>query len=113
MQCLSGFSLLELTSPSWWHRSGGTLGRYAVVGNSGDSSVSVLALNDDRQTQIKTITSLLVVHGIPAPYAVVSCSTAGTVVVTSPSDNSVRLLQIPSGNVLGTVQPGPQPFSAA
>ena len=88
---------------------------YAVVANSGDDSVSVFALNFDSQNMgaPKTVTPVTVVRGIPSPFAVVACPTSAslTVLVSSPSDNSVRVLRIPDGTILGTVRVGSQPYS--
>jgi len=84
---------------------------YAVVANSGDNSVSIFALN---YTGPAPVTPLTVVRGIPSPYAVAACgSPEAPVLVTFPSDNSVRVIQVPGGKILGTVQVGSQPYAVS
>ena len=84
--------------------------RYAVVANSGDNSVSIFQLNLGSQGIALSLSAT--VTGIPSPYAVADCGN-GTVLVTSPSDNSVRLIQVSPAKVLGTLKTGSQPYSVA
>src|SRR5579885_2408782 len=72
---------------------------YAVVANSGDSSISIFHLNLTSQTL--SLDRATTITGIPSPYGVSACGT-GTALVTSPTDNSVRLIQVPSGQVLAS-----------
>jgi hypothetical protein len=84
---------------------------YAAVANSGDNSVSILSVSFGNP---RTITQLSTVTGIPSPYAVVACpGTPIQMLVTSPSDNTVRVLSLPGGAVSGPVKVGPQPYSAS
>ena len=84
---------------------------YAAVANSGDNSVSIFQLNPAPQNPL---TLLVTVTGIPSPYGVFECfdGTRSAVLVTSPSENSVRLISVPQGQVLGTMKTGAQPYSA-
>lgn len=87
------------------------IGTLVVVANSGDNSVSILGFGPGIPFGASSLLT-----GIPSPYAVV-CNGR---VVTSPSDNSIRL--IPLSRVIkpgvsvslsaGTVKVGSQPFSA-
>ena len=91
---------------------------FAVIANSGDNSVSIFAFASLHAPV--TLTPLNPVAGIPAPYAVSTCPSgndfAASVLVTSPSDNSVRVLT-PGfrgiGGVSGTLQTGSLPYSVA
>ncbi len=89
----------------------------AVVANSGDNSVSFFGLTAVPPRTGLTLISVLT--GIPSPYAVAACPrfpSGGPVLVTSPSDNSVRVLGAPregSGVVIGRIQTGLQPHSVA
>ena len=93
----------------------------AVVANSGENSVSLLNIILDAQGGIAIGPTATKITGIPSPYAVAACPSQGYqavplqeyVLVSSPSDNSVRVLQIPQGTVVGRVQVGPQPHSVA
>ena len=93
--------------------SGETTTQYdAVVANSGDNSVSILGLKGGTVTP--TVTPLTTLTGIPSPYAIASCGGHGALMlITSPSDKSVRVLQLPDGGVVGKLQTGSQPYSAA
>ena len=82
---------------------------YTIVANSGDNSISIFQLSFASQNLNLALTTI--VTGIPSPYAISECG-EGTVLVTSPSDNSVRLIQVPQGRILGTLKTGPQPYSA-
>jgi uncharacterized protein (TIGR03437 family) len=98
---------------------------FAVVANSGDNSVSIFGplgtLN--AATGTFTLTPLSLVTGVPSPYAVSTCpinsNGVASVLVTSPSDNSVRVVvpSIQGGTFSGvgapTVQTGSQPYSVA
>ena len=94
--------------------------RFAVVANSGDNSVSIFVLSAGPM-ETRTLTPLSVETGIPSPYAAVACGGRdSTVLVTSPSDNSVRVLRFAyapiasvAGGVAGRVPTGPQPHSVA
>lgn len=83
---------------------------YAVVANSGENSVTILGLTVNSQ-RIVTVSSSRKVEGIPAPYAVVACF--GVALVSSPDDNSVSVLDAPSGAILGKFHVGPRPRSLA
>ena len=86
----------------------------AAVANSGEDSVSLFALNVDLNNPPgpKTIFPLESVSGIPRPYAVAACPN-GLVVVTSPADNSISVVQAPGGTVLGRVHVGARPNAVA
>ncbi len=90
---------------------------FAVVANSGENSVSIIGVES-------ILRPIMKLSGIPSPYAVAACPSLtsrpedwiGTVLVTSPSDNSVRVLQLRLRDaatvaVAGTLQVGPQPHS--
>lgn len=85
---------------------------YVAVANSGDDSVSILALNlGTISAPAITISTAGKVAGIPSPYAVAACPRGGFL-VTSPSENTVRVLSS-LGAVMGTVEVGRQPRSVA
>jgi uncharacterized protein (TIGR03437 family) len=95
---------------------GAGLGVATVVANSGDNTVSIFVAMPPVFSQT--------VSGIPSPASVVPCTQitlsdgrpAATVLVTSPSDNSARLIQVPNtgaATVLRTISTGSQPFAAA
>jgi len=91
---------------------GSFLQAYVAVANSGDNSVGVLRLSLDQNTPgPKALAPLASINGIPAPYAVTACG-GNLVAVTSPSDNSVRVIQLPDGNILGTARSAAQPYAA-
>jgi uncharacterized protein (TIGR03437 family) len=96
---------------------GATHQSYVAIANSGDNSVGVLRLNDGGFGEFKTLTPLASITGIPGPYAVAACGplvgNPNLVAVTSPSDNSVRVVQLPDGKILGTGRGAAQPYSAA
>jgi len=86
---------------------GSALAAFTVVANSGDNSVSIYG--------DLTLSPKGVVTGIPSPYAVAGCSN-GTVLVTSPSDNSVWVLGVTNqgtAGVRGRVSTGPQPYAVS
>ena len=90
----------------------GTERAFVFVANSRDDSVSIFSLKGDPAgTILATMQLKKTVRGIPAPYAVSVCGLE-TVLVTSPLDNSVTLVQVPDGQVLGRVRVGPLPYSA-
>ena len=65
---------------------------FAVVANSGENSVSILSA-------FSTLNPITKVMEIPSPYGVAACLSENDlpsqhVLVTSPSDNSVRVLRI-------------------
>ena len=86
---------------------------YAVIANSGDNSVSFFGPLGTLKAGGFTLPLSSVTTGIPSPYAVGSCpinaNGFASVLVTSPSDNSVRVLF--SGT--GTVHTGSQPYAVA
>ena len=96
---------------------------FAVVANSGENSVSILVLSrttftaSGRLEAVVTVAPGGKIEGIPSPYAVAACPSQRLVLVTSPSDNSVRILEFSNqdsvGRIVGTVQTGPQPYSVA
>ena len=89
----------------------------AFVANSGENSVSTLIIGRS------TITNTGKITGIPSPYDVAACPAVRGqvnlpqqyVLVTSPSDNSVQLLQFPNEGIgtMRTLKVGPQPHSIA
>lgn len=86
---------------------------YAVIANYGDNSVSFFGPTGlTSGPGVFTLTPSSTTAGIPTPYAVSQCPPDNneyqTNLVTSPSDNSVRVLG--SG---ATVQTGPQPYAIA
>jgi len=87
--------------------SGSRTSVYAVVANSGDNSLAVYAVG-------QTPNLVQVLTGIPAPYAVASCGS--TILVSSPSDNAVRVFSVSTSgtvSVVGRVPTGPQPSAVA
>src|SRR5258708_30255986 len=91
----------------------------AIVANSGDNSVTILYING-AQSGITINPTTTKVTGIPAPYGFAACAGANGfeyVLVTSPADNSVRVLTMPVVGTSGTVtiskpvSVGPQPRS--
>ncbi len=93
---------------------GGNSQAYVAVANSGENSVSIFRVNRDQQDtdKPKTITLLRSVMGIPSPYAVADCP-FDMALVTSPMDDSVRLLRVSTGELAGTMKVGPQPYSVS
>jgi hypothetical protein len=95
---------------------------FAVVGNSGDNSVSILELSLATSTTFK-LTPSSVLTGVPSPYDVADCPVRSTglglpysafVLVTSPSENSVRALRLSWSGFTGEVKivpTGPQPYA--
>jgi hypothetical protein len=84
---------------------------YAVVANSGDNSISIFQFNQfNVGSQGIALSLSATLTGIPSPYAVADCGNS-TVLVTSPSDNSVRVIGMSLGRwqVLGTLKTGSQP----
>jgi uncharacterized protein (TIGR03437 family) len=84
---------------------------YVGVANSGDNSVSILSLNFTSGSP-RTLVSLGTVTGIPSPYAVFLCSPT-QMLVTSPSDGTVRVLSVPAGAIAGPLKVGARPYSAS
>ncbi|MSO19677.1 MAG: hypothetical protein EXQ56_04320, partial [Acidobacteria bacterium] len=94
-----------------------------VVANSGENSVSIYRLSAS-ESKIN-FSSEQKVLGIPSPYDVAACpdtnppilpidvrmGLVGTFLITSPSDNSVRVLRTPAGVIAGVIPVGPQPYS--
>ena len=92
-------------------------GRYAVVANSGDQSVSIFELKGSTIIGDFSILPPTVVPQVPTPYAVTRCRMGDQyvedhVLVTSPSDSSVSILRVPDANILGTIHVGPLPYAA-
>src|SRR5262249_39081404 len=95
-------------------RSGNTSQYTGVVANSGEDSISLFALHIDTTSSSdpKTISLSAKISGIPQPYAVAACP-GGPVLATSPTDNSVWVISMPSGTVLARVPVGAHPNSIA
>ena len=90
----------------------GGLVELAATANSGDNTVSVFRY--DQLGLIGTLTRTATVSGIPSPFGIGGCTDdSHRVLVTSPSDNSFRIVDVLAGTVLGTVRTGPQPYSSA
>ncbi len=95
--------------------------RFAAVANSGDNSVSIFELNLDRRTSRAILVPRTTVQQVPSPYSVTFCRhpldrdsspvSGDRLVVTSPSDGSISVVQVPQGILLGTVKTGPKPYS--
>lgn len=97
---------------------------FAVIANSGDNSISVLTLETFAEDTF-TLTPSVVVTGIPSPYNVAACPVdssglndyyVGIVLVSSPSDNSVRVLRLSWSGFSGSVDrvpTGPMPYAVA
>jgi len=89
--------------------AGGGFADYVVwvaVANSGDNSVSVFP---------NLVSHPTVIGGIPSPYSVTSCGTGtdgGRFLVTSPSANSVSLIDARNGRLIATFPVGQQPYAA-
>jgi len=88
-----------------------------VVANSGEDSISIfrvkLARDSYDQSSLELVAS---VRGIPSAYAVAGCNRAATgdkALVTSPTDNSVTVVNAADGKVLGKLAVGPQPHAVA
>lgn len=87
-------------------------GLYFVVANSGENSVSIY--DGPRTSGLYRPPLRVKVEGIPGPYGVSHCGTFdGRVLVTSPSANSIFLVRIPEGTILGSAKVGPEPYSAS
>ncbi len=85
---------------------------FALVANSGDNSVSVVRISGGNGP--KTIRTEATIQGIPAPYAVASCRGATpSMLVTSPSDNSITVFPLGLEANQRTIKVGTQPYSAA
>lgn len=89
--------------------AGGGFADYVVwvaVANSGDNSVSVFP---------NLVSHPTVIGGIPSPYSVTSCGTGtdgGRFLLTSPSANSVSLIDARNGRLIATFPVGQQPYAA-
>lgn len=88
---------------------------FVVVANSGDDSVAILEARFESRE--RKVIPVAVARDIPAPYAVSICRASTTnsdrVIVTSPSKNSISVLELPSGRVRAVIQVGSRPYSAA
>ncbi len=91
---------------------GGATGGTVVVANSGDDSISIFRLLYDSKTQISSLQFIKTVQGIPGPYAVKGCG-GPQVLVVSPADNSVRVIQVPEGALVATIHVGREPRAVA
>ena len=92
----------------------------AAVANSGDNSVSILEIKvefkDPSAPGLGIISPYALIRGIPSPYAVVPCTGyggEGLFLVTSPSADSVSLIDAVKGTVVATVKVGSQPYSGS
>ena len=97
---------------------------YLVVANSGDNSVSVFSYNMFALFNSLPPTPVTVIQGIPDPHAVIRhcgdplfplASPPFRFIVTSPSDNSIRVVQV-SSNLSASITRipvGQQPVSVA
>ena len=83
----------------------------AVIANSGENSLSVLHVS--RPGPVFLVSSSTLISGITSPFEVTCYSFASEVVlVTSPSDNSVSLVDAGKGVVAATLKVGSKPYSA-
>ncbi len=91
----------------------------AAVANSGAGSVSLLELRYDNDLETTLVTATSTVSQVPAPYTLSACRSAEDygfgerVLVTSPQNNSVSVIDVLQGTIKGTIAVGPQPYSAA
>jgi uncharacterized protein (TIGR03437 family) len=88
---------------------GGTSTILVAVANSGEDTVSLYNTAGRGTGETKRIGLRTTIHGIAGPYGVSFCG--NRLLVTSPSDNSVSVVQIPDGNILGRVAVGSEPRS--
>jgi len=89
-----------------------------VVANSGDASVSIFRIKRGANSfeARYSLEAITVVGGIPSAYGVAGCNdllTGNKALVTSPSDNSVVVISVPDGKILGKVAVGPRPQAVA
>jgi uncharacterized protein (TIGR03437 family) len=97
---------------------------FALVANSGENSLSVLVIAPPNAENAIIVTQTSKIEGVPSPYAVAACpatDSAGDyiVLVSSPSDNSVRAVEVRTQGsgaftkVLGPLEVGSQPEAIA
>jgi len=88
-----------------------------VVANSGEDSISIFRVKLPRDSHDQFSLELLAtVHGIPSAYAVAGCNRATTgdkALITSPTDNSVTVVNAADGKLLGKLAIGHQPHAVA
>ena len=101
-----GFAVTKATFPD--SSTGGLSLQYVAVANSGDDSVSVFQVTFNPSTGLFSLVSRGVAH-VQAPYGVVACGQA--FLVTSSSGNTITGLNS-DGTISGTINVGPQPYSA-
>ena len=83
---------------------------WIAVVNSGDNSVSTFNFS---LGSINAAPTQRVIQGIPSPYGVGgSCLDSPLMVVTSPSSNSVSVIDATKGTLIGTIKVGSQPYSS-
>jgi DNA-binding beta-propeller fold protein YncE len=82
---------------------------YVAVANAGDDSISLFQLTSDTATRIKTLRFVRTIPNIPSPYAVSFCSSGDRFLVSSPFENSVRVIRVPDGAILATIPVGQEP----
>jgi len=86
-------------------------GLYFAAANSGENSVSIFrgpTSGGFYHPELATI-----IQGVTAPYGISDVGRLdGRAIVTSPSTNSIYVVKIPEGTILGVVPVGPQPYSA-
>jgi uncharacterized protein (TIGR03437 family) len=101
---------VDIVGAAPWANPAGGLS--IVVANSGEDSASIFTVGGSPVLPALRAT----VRGIPSPYAVGGCS-AGTTgdraLVSSPTDNSVSIISVPDGKILGKATVGPQPYAVA
>ncbi|OFV96747.1 MAG: hypothetical protein A3F68_01225 [Acidobacteria bacterium RIFCSPLOWO2_12_FULL_54_10] len=90
---------------------------WAVVANSGENSVSLFQLKQSPSNfNFAIVTSSTLIPGIPSPYGVIACnplSDSSLFIVTSPSANSISIVDAEAGKVTATIRVGSLPYSAA
>ena len=76
------------------------------MANSGENSVSLLALEQDPRTLLYRLDPLTTINDIPRPHSVAACDPALTaqLLVTSSVDNSLTVIEVPSGAQLGVIR---------
>ena len=106
--------------PTGLKPAGLAYGAGPVVANSGDNSLSFFQGTSNPQLGQVVFSPSKVVSGIPGPYALAVCYRFSLsdveqtlVLATSPSDNSVTVVQIPDATVVAKIKVGLQPYSVA
>jgi len=101
---------VDIVGAAPWANPAGGLS--IVVANSGEDSVSIFSVGGARVGLGLRTT----VRGIPFPYGVAGCNysdTGNTALISSPTDNSVSVVSVWDGKILGKVAVGPQPQGVA